>query len=724
MDQTGNEYEQAAAITDSLETYGCLTGGYPTPQPDEITESPVFQAMRRATDFYMMVRRQELLSYSVDADGVAQLRFRRKAWGFTGADAFAGIAPPGAAIPSGELVEGEGYIVRGTSGGVSYAGGRYAPGERFTAGPSSEYTSDGDAAPWVYDGIRHAALRKGWSNEWVCVMQTHVFKEAYDSLWKPEVYADFFGFGERALFMLPSAPVELIQHANTTTAFSVDPTDGNATFEQELTRSQFINPEAPTGYRFAAGVNASATSEERASWQIYEKPFEVSSCTLEFDGPEQVVVLTLAARPRYHANAPAVVDSDPATWSADDMARLDGTHGTEPEDYRTPDNALREWLRWAFGDHAAPSLKAGDYAHNVGAPYPTPWGNCAPTFHFVRLAREAYEDDNETVQPLDTRMLAQEHGYIEWCLRCICEGYVDGTTTQERACRNVLDAGVYDYTWENVCFESHTGRDCGPFPVSVRDDRPAGFGPLPNTKTYADTHNHLCGVANLLTRLRLDVPLEFSTVDIDYVGKKDVGLTDPMVWGYCTDLVHEVWVDGQTPPIAGTLVSTSAPTVWATPPQLQGTQSAGLTCADGGGAEWVLGNFRRDTSWTVAIATGWEVAVPSELRDLVDLGAISTLAVKTRLRQKHKRLDEDPRTACDVTPGTWQWRVDVEVDNVQTCELIRPGTVTAPLPPGGDFGEHQPPGSTACAYGSIDSATWDLLAYPGAMVEVPLVDLP
>ena len=62
MDPTGNEYEQAASITDSLETYGCLTGGYPTAQPDEITESPVFQAMRRATDFYLVVRRLNWLS--------------------------------------------------------------------------------------------------------------------------------------------------------------------------------------------------------------------------------------------------------------------------------------------------------------------------------------------------------------------------------------------------------------------------------------------------------------------------------------------------------------------------------------------------------------------------------------------------------------------------------------------------------------------------------------
>ena len=721
MDPTGNQFVGAKGITDSLFRNGCIVGAYPSRQTEDITANPVFDAARRFSRFYRIARRQELVSYEVDADG-ARLRFKRRANGISGADAWAGIAPPPNAIPSGELVTGEEYLVRGTTGGVSHGLHRYFVGDKFTAaGP--HWASDGDAEPWQYDGIRHTALKKGWTNEWVIVLQTHVFKEAFDSLWKPSVYADFFGWGERALTMLPSADPALVRHCNTTTAFSVDPTDGRGTFEQELTRAQFINPEAPSAYRYTMGVNLTASTEFRKSCPIYERPMEIWSCTLEFTNPKwQTVVVHLRDRPRKHANAPATVDADPAAWSADDKARLDGTHATDPEDYRTPDNALREWLRWAFGDGKAPSLKTGDHAY-AATPYPVPWGSVVPTFHLVKLIPEAYEDDNETWDTSDSRMLAETYQQAEWYLRAMCEGYVDGQTTAERTCRNASDAGLYEFTWENVCFQSHQGRDIGPFPVSVRDDRPAGFGPLPNTRIYADVHNRLAGVVNLLTKLRVDVPLEWQTRTLDYVGKKGLDL-DPLTYGYCTDATYDIALDNQKPPTAATL---SADSGWVTEVGavvIQGTQSAGFDCSDLYASQWDVANFRRDTQWTVAIQSGWEDAVPTEIQDLISVGAIGTIAERQELRQRSKRVDEDPRTTCDGVPSAWQWQEVADIDNVTTCVVVYPGTVSAPAPPSSDFGHQRFAGGDICGRGSIHSITWGLLAFPGAFVEVPLVDLP
>lgn len=719
-DPTGNDYSQAKAISDSLFEHGCVLGSYPSAQRNDISANPVFQAARRWSRFYRVMRRQELVSYAVSG-GTATLKFRRTAYGVTGADAWAGIAPPSHAIASGELLNGEEYIVRGTTGGVSYASQRFTIGQRFTASGATEYTQDGDAAPWVYDGIRHAALAKGWTNEWVFFLQTHVFQPAFNSIWKPEVYADFFGWGERALFYLPSSTPEFREFANTTAAFSVDPDTGADEFEPETTRATWINPEAPTGYRYSSGSNSTANEAFRKSCQVYEKPFEVQSCTLEFSGPEQIVVLTLTERPRAHENAPATVAEDPNTWSADDLARLDGTHGTYPEDYRTPDNALREYLRWANGDHGKPSLKTGDHGYG-SSPSPTPWGNVMPTFHFLKLIPEAREDNDDEMDANDTRMLAETHQQAEWYLRAMCEGYVDGNTTAARTCRNTSDAGLYDYTWENLCFEAHGGRDCGAFPVDVRDDRPAGFGPLPNTLTYAEVHNRLCQVANLLTKLRLDVPLQWSTRTLTYRGETDVGI-DEGTFGYCDDTTYETWVDNQKPPPATTLLSDSGWTVEATAPTLQGTQSAGLDCADGGN-DWVLSNYRTDTEWKVEIAPGWTDAVPTEIQDLVTLGSVGTLAQRIELLERHDRRDEDPRTACDGVPGSWQWYTDTLVDNEVTCVLLAPGTVSSGVPPAGDFGARKVVGGAICGYGSIHSIIWAMLAFPGAFIEVPLSDLP
>src|SRR5262249_40273955 len=150
-------------------------------------DNPVFDAARRISrDHARIVRRQQLVSYEV-AGGVSILRFKRFAQypGIDGievrADCFKDIAPPLDPVASGELVEGETYIVRG-SGRVTYRGANYHQNDRFAAVADSEYQIEGDVNIYVYDGIRHAAFKKGFTNEWTMFLEPRTYNPSGSSI--------------------------------------------------------------------------------------------------------------------------------------------------------------------------------------------------------------------------------------------------------------------------------------------------------------------------------------------------------------------------------------------------------------------------------------------------------------------------------------------------------------------------------------------------------------
>jgi hypothetical protein len=721
-DPQGPEYDRAARIVRDLYARGCISGEYPAPIGDQITDSPLYHAWRRLSRLIRVIGRQQLLSYELDHLGTARLRFRRRLPGYPldQADPWEGIAPPPHSIASGELIEGETYLVRGTNGGVQYQGRLYGPGQTFTAGADAEWTQIGDCAPWVEDGIRHAALKRGWTNEWVMLLQTHVYDADEASLWKPSIYADFFTFGAPEHFSSPSSGA-LREFINATYSFAIPETTGETTLYPPSIQTTFVNPEAPSAYTYSSGANSSADTRFRRSRQLYPKPYELRRCTLEFDAAgEQIVVLELTTPLRRHENAPASVPANPLTWSSDDLARLAGTHPTSPEDYRTDDNAIREYLRYVRGDGAHATLKIGDTGYG-GSPYPVPHGNVFPWFILVKLVPEAYEDANDRLDPHDTRVLAETYTHAAVVLDAICEGFVAGSSSAERTCRNPNDAGLYDYTRETLFFEAFADRSIAPFPESIRPDRPIGFGPLPNTVIYADVHNRLARAVNLLTRLRLDIPLRWEYRILEYQGARSV--TPDSLSGSCDSSTFQAWIDAQTPPPATTLIADSGWIESFTPPSFLALYGTDLTCCPNT-SNWCLVSFRRDTQWRVTIAPGWEDAVSPHVRDLVAIAPIGSVAQRVEERVRHRRIDEYPRTQCSGVNTPWKWKQDRLLDNVVTCEAVKAGTLTAPMPPAGDFGAFKPlPSSDPCFFSSEHSIVLALLAFPGAYVEVPLADL-
>lgn len=343
--------------------------------------------------------------------------------------------------------------------------------------------------PWegIVGEIKHTAEPRGFTNEWLMRADFKVYQNSNDSIWKPDAYTDFFGLLERCQFynkeLFNLGKYDLVSHFN---------------YGDKLS----LAPEAPPGYRYAGGSNAGAfaTADERTrffkSCQVYEKPAEIESCEYDTDG---LVKITFTRRLPYHPDAPSSISSDVGTWVRADIIG---------ENYRTIENGLREYLyhrnygvdcqREQIGDTHSGSELWTDYSNVRGA--------CYPLFYFVKLIPSPYEDGNDRQNATDTKCVVDTFAMMETYIRAMCEGYIDGQTTLEKSC-GLGTPSYFDYSFEALCFEAFGGRSFKFLPLEIREDRPTGFGPFPNTVMYAEIFNQFSAAINLLTSARVMLPL-------------------------------------------------------------------------------------------------------------------------------------------------------------------------------------------------------------------------
>lgn len=85
-----------------------------------------------------------------------------------------------------------------TNGKIAYAGELYDNDQTFTAqvGQASslshplEFQATGDAQVFVHDRSRHAALKRGFTNEWVMFIEAKRYHPSPTSIWKSDAYSD------------------------------------------------------------------------------------------------------------------------------------------------------------------------------------------------------------------------------------------------------------------------------------------------------------------------------------------------------------------------------------------------------------------------------------------------------------------------------------------------------------------------------------------------------
>lgn len=520
--ERGRDVANSPDITANYFATGCLTslhGGHGVQLiEDAISPNPIYDAARRlAREHVRFIARDQLVGYEV-ADGRSILRFKRYAYGYKDqkADAFYGMAPPADPVLPTSLIQGETYIVRGAP--VNYGPWRLPPGEIFTWDGSLVVPEYG-AQLFVLDGIRHIALKAGWTNEWLMGIESRCYGVGEGNEFKPAAFSDYFTYHNRCLFRLNYGEINGRFQRHVDYGYSAQVVDDTATsgkfligLNPESVRAGYLSPMAPDGYRYSRGANWNVGSPPSpdfyASCRIYEPPPELDSVRIEpaADGND-IVVVTLTGRLRHHPSAPPVVGPDPSKWSSAAISQL------RDEPYRTDDNAMREYVRHLVDPSYQCSIKVGDGAWNAGWPARV-FGSCFPVFWFVKLlpmpaAPTPVPIGSRTRAVIDTLLQA------EITLRSGCEGFVDKRSTEAiNNCTGTLggcssdEKGLYDYTFGNLMYAATGQQGIPALPRLIRGDGFSAYGPLPALRLYADTFNALAAGVDLLTRARIELPVQ------------------------------------------------------------------------------------------------------------------------------------------------------------------------------------------------------------------------
>lgn len=444
--------------------------------------------------------------------------------GFHGAsgDVLDGVAPSPFEIPSGELIWGRKYIVVGGTS-IIYAGVAYDADETFTATKDAvEYTSVGDSKVYEANGIRDLAEPQGFSNQWMIGFQFKVYHTSESSVWKTEAYTDYFSFSERCAFYTHPNPIP--------------PLNDEAKLHFAYGSRFWLAPEVVPGYRFAKGLNNISCDEFDdtcinfyKSCRLYEPDVEIEKTELVWESGQQRVKVTLKGRLHHCDEADATIARDPGTWDVDAL---------RAEPYRTNENAVREYLVNqtlginCMGGEFNGGPQTGNSAYNspVWDLPDNPFGACYPSIFLTQLIPEPYQDDNNQQDFHDTPFLYDQMSQAELYIRAMCEGYVDGQTTSRYGCEVGIEA-MFDYTFENLCFDAFGKQWFNPIPSAtteflkagdVRDESPKGHGPLPNTLASSEIFNQFALAVNKLDKVRVMLPYTFEERSIE--GTADISV--------------------------------------------------------------------------------------------------------------------------------------------------------------------------------------------------------
>jgi len=549
---SGQQFTGSKTIGDAYFTNGLImgpmagvVGEYGTSQV-EVNHNPVYEAARQMSRHVRVMRRHDIVGYEVINDGGTEKSvcyFKRYAFGLdndTPLDQFEGIAPSRFAVT--EIKSG--YVYEVTDGSISYNGETKTTGQTFTgaegvttfADLADEENEFPPAVVYEHDGIRADAPPRDYTNEWLMGVQFKGYVNSESSFFKPEAYADIYPLSERCIF--GSTEIKATQNADLFKHFSYEVSDNPL-------------PEAPTGWRYANGINNAGTAGNLdtfyKSCRIYEPDVEIESCKvfLRGDGDtDELVRVVFKSRFHHHENAPSTIPFNMATWDLDALAEEQDYATAGTPGYRTVENGIRAYLASIYLGTPCPSynrggkLVLGDFAFKGGIDYQDThhlFGACYPHFFFTHLIPSPYVDTNNTQDETDTRITCDNYQLMETYLRAMCEGFVDAVTTSQVNCTEMtidefyksrVPGCIFDYTFANLCYEAFGGRgiqilpfegveiddagnivDAGSTP-DIRPDNLVGYGPIPNTWMRSAIFNQLSGCVNLLTKVRLMLPAE------------------------------------------------------------------------------------------------------------------------------------------------------------------------------------------------------------------------
>ena len=366
-----------------------------------------------------------------------------------------------------------------------------------------------------------SALKK--SNEWVLLpVDTSIYKST--GAFKPDAYADITRFlNDRCSTMSDQ--------------WGGDDPNFDDFYMKEISdhvaygQNSMLRTENPPGYRYLSGThdppadadttnqvtnaNVIAADEGRKSFfkscRIYENPYQIISAT--YDSGTDTVSITLNGRLRATEDAPATIANTAAAWLAAINSENSAASAANRVAERSDENAVLEYLTYVDSGRDC-DARVGDFSGSMNT-FTADWdtstseGSCFPRFYFAKLIPRVFEDGNNSIEPTqDVRVTVDDAIWCEVALRAACEGFVDKASTAASACDRER---LFDFTWESLNLQANGRQWFNFLPAYLEPENRKSHGPLPNVALFASHYNQLARCVNLLTAVRIELP-----IDIEY----------------------------------------------------------------------------------------------------------------------------------------------------------------------------------------------------------------
>lgn len=625
----------------------------------------------------------------------------------------------------------------------------FTPHPRTSGHPMTDPRADGDPDVDMFEDLFVAPAANGsFGSRWVLDVWLRTGSESESSLFKFDAYTDQFADINRCMFLDAT-----MTH--------------DKSFVDQINRGQDVHStgsyfaQAPSGWNYAQlladrsyWINHAPgeTDEDRTAFckscRIYEPPVEIKSIERVVESARSLVKVTL--RGRLHntngetSGAPDDVPrsnwvNDPDLAGPWDWATING------EPYRTTENALRAYLFYRWGWHAAPSPIIGD-ASITGIGFDGRMASIYPSFIFVRLIPEAPVDSNDDQTPGDAPLTADAELQAEWYLRCMSEGYVAGAEALN--CADPDSSRMYDWAWPNLCTHLFGSRSVSAFASKatkspkgavllrdrdVRPDMPEGFGPLPDTKASSEVFNRLVRIVNSLNRVRVMLPWEAE------VRQSDVGLTTVDAAGgvdygcgtasSCSATASGANLATNTAPAE---VGAGAWGSWGSGLLVESFTAHNISaCSSSPGTPWAIASTRQDgefrfnlVDWTI-----YQHAIPEAWRDMFSASSDSVGAMFQLSHQKSWYERRDGSTTCGThTTHTFDCELVARTWEDNRCVFLRNGTfvLTCGERPIGGWAYYWDnttisPGDV-CGGGSLDYKALTVLDDTTPVLDIPVVE--
>lgn len=627
MDQRGIDTDYSRAIYDTYRAYGCFANYNNKISVEQqlasINTNPVFDAMRRYVNSYVRT--------------------------INGTDM---------RIPTRPMLVG--YETSCSMAGSTAVTQSILYFNRYMAG-TGLVTNNIDCFAGIIDvnnsasnGIITVAPPTKYTNEWVMELCGKPYHPSDSSIWKTEVYANYYPYINRChlkpdifeasktfgrdlfFFFQDGGAAANARELYVPESLSAYTYDFGQYARNQLNRKVYDDPDSEAGQ---------IAKKFYQSCQVYPAPYVVSSISVIAN---DIVRVVLDRRLQHTEDAPTIIANDVASWDF-------STVSSEP--YRTDENIVRLFLLKMYSDGNNPPATIGDNSVNSSLPFEpnNPYASIFPTFFFTKLIPKPYiNDGNENTGSVDVSGSIPRAYDLQLCetyLRAMCEGFVDETLSTENACNTEFSTD-YDYTFANLCNDAFGGVWISAITGSLRDDYPLTYGPLPDMQMTPQVFNQIAKCVNKLTKVRLPLPYRMLLRTKTYQDDVQLESDWPVPASFCSEdgITRNIDFDVAIPEPT-TLVNTSE---WTSENSAHIASSVTPYCD--GGQWWITATkTTAELAFDAVDSLAW-YAVSDDLRTMIS-GSSQSAAIFVRREKETSTVDVQtsptPVENCGYDDNFW-----------------------------------------------------------------------